>query len=115
MWGQQLSLFQRLSVRRAAPPSPKGMLSEWISLRGTVGTGSLLTLQEGRQQVTDEVNGGITVRPDAGALIAVDRSSKQRLRAAESGGVSQWVKGRSSTQATLVDSALGARLCNFGC
>lgn len=42
---------------------------------------------------SDEVNSGVTVRLDAGALIAVDRSSKQCLCAAESGGVSQWVKG----------------------
>lgn len=51
---------------------------------------------------------GITVRPDAGVLIAVDRSSKQCLRAAESGGVSLWVKGRSFTHATLVDNPLSA-------
>lgn len=51
-------------------------------------------------------------------LIAVDRSSKQRLCAAESGGVSLWVKGRGFTQGTLVDNplaALKARLCNLGC
>lgn len=67
---------------------------------------------------SDEVNGGVTVRPDAAVLIAVDRSSKQCLRAAESGGVSLWVKGRGFTQATLVDnpfSALKAGLCNLGC
>lgn len=55
-------------------------------------------------------------RPDAGVLIAVDRSSKQCLSAAESDGVSLWVKGRSFTEATLVDNPLSdlkARLCNL--
>lgn len=67
---------------------------------------------------SDEVNSGITVRPDAGVLIAVDRISKQCLCAAESGGVSLRVKGRGFTQATLVDNPLSdlkARLCNLGC
>lgn len=44
-----------------------------------------------------EVNRGVAARPDAGVLIAVDRSSKQRLCAAESAGVSLWVKDRSFT------------------
>lgn len=44
-----------------------------------------------------EVNSGITARPDAGVLIAVDRSSKQSLCAAESAGVSLWVKDHSFT------------------
>lgn len=39
-------------------------------------------------RLTAQCLSGITVRPDAGVLIAVDRSSKQCLRAAESGGVS---------------------------
>lgn len=46
---------------------------------------------------TVEVNSGVAARPDAGVLIAVDRSSKQRLCAAESAGVSLWVMDRSFT------------------
>ncbi|KAG7505445.1 hypothetical protein JOB18_031635 [Solea senegalensis] len=68
------------------------------------------------QRGTDEGNSG--VRADAGELIVVDRSSKQSLGAAESGGVSLWVKGRSFTKATLVDnqlSALKAQQCHLGC
>lgn len=60
----------------------------------------------------------VTVRSDAGVLIAVDRSSKQRSYDAESSELSLWVKDQGFTQATLVDnplSALKARLCNLGC
>lgn len=67
---------------------------------------------------SDEANSGITVRTDAGVLIVVDRSRKQCLCAAESGGVSLRVKGRGFTQATLVDNplaALKAWPCNLGC
>lgn len=60
---------------------------------------------------------GIIVRPDEGVLIAVDRSTKQGLCAAESGEVSLWVKGHGFTLATLVDnplSSLNARVYNLG-
>lgn len=56
--------------------------------------------------ITTQRISGIRVRPDAGVLIAVDRSSKQCLCAAESGGVSLWLKGCGFTQATLVDKPL---------
>lgn len=57
-------------------------------------------------RLTVQLLSGITVRPDAGVLIVVDRSSKQCLRAAESGGVSLRVKCRGFTHATLVDNPL---------
>jgi len=59
---------------------------------------------------SNEVNSSLIVRPDAGVLIAVDRSSKQCMHFAESNELSLWMKGQGFTQATLVDNPLAA-LC----
>lgn len=95
----------------------------WKDVGGWVGEAggsvpSCLPSQRLPSLIADQVNSGITDRSDTVVLIAVDRSSKQCLCAAESGRVSLLVKGRGFTKATLVDnplSALKAQLCNLGC